>query len=113
MTSLSNDIKNTVNNLSENEKIPAEKIQYWKGIVANLGLNELGGAIEGLEKNPENKNIALGLSDSLDKSVKSINDNTSKLQVLLDGITKYQEGKNQYETQVAVFNTGKSKLRQN
>ena len=110
MTSLSNDIKNTVNNLSGNEKIPAEKIQYWKVIVANLRLNELNGAIEDLEKNPENKNIALGLSDSLDKSVKSINDNTSKLQVLLDGITKYQEGKNQYETQVAVFNTGKSKL---
>lgn len=110
MTSLSNDIKTTVNNLSENEKIPAEKIQYWKGIVANLGLNELNGAIEELEKNPENKNIALGLSDSLDKSVNSINDNTSKLQVLLDGITKYQEGKNQYETQVALFNEGKSKL---
>ena len=110
ITSLSNDIKTTVNNLSENEKIPAEKIQYWKGIVANLGLNELNGAIEELEKNPENKNIALGLSDSLDKSVNSINDNTSKLQVLLDGITKYQEGKNQYETQVALFNEGKSKL---
>ena len=87
MTSLSNDIKNTVNNLSGNEKIPAEKIQYWKGIVANLGLNELGGTIEELEKNPENKNIALGLSDSIGKSFKSINDNTSKLQVFLDGIT--------------------------
>ena len=110
MTSLSNDIKTTVNNLSENEKIPAEKIQYWKGIVANLGSNELSGAIEELEKNPENKNIALGLSDSLDKSVKSINDNASKLQVLIDGITKYQEGKKQYETQVTVFNEGKSKL---
>lgn len=110
MTSLSNDIKNTVNNLSGNEKIPAEKIQYWKGIVANLGLNELNGAIGELEKNPENKNIALGLSDSLGKNVKSINDNTSKLQVLLDGIIKYQEGKNQYETQVALFNEGKSKL---
>ncbi len=110
MTSLSNDIKTTVTNLSGNEKIPAEKIQRWKGIVANLGLNELSGAIEELEKNPENKNIALGLSDSLDKSVKSLNDNTSKLQVLLDGITKYQEGEKQYETQVAVFNAGKSKL---
>ena len=29
---------------------------------------------------------------------------------MLDGITKYQEGKNQYETQVALFNEGKSKL---
>ncbi|EOU1682657.1 FtsX-like permease family protein [Clostridium perfringens] len=110
MTSLSNDIKTTVTNLSGNEKIPAETIQHWKGIVANLGSNELNGAIENLEKNPENKNIALGLSDSLDKSVKSINDNASKLQVLIDGITKYQEGKKQYETQVAVFNAGKSKL---
>ncbi|SQC05651.1 ABC transporter permease [Clostridium perfringens] len=110
MTSLSNDIKTTVTNLSGNEKIPAEKIQYWKGIVANLESNELSVAIEELEKNPENKNIALGLSDSLDKSVKSINDNASKLQVLIDGITKYQEGKKQYETQVTVFNEGKSKL---
>ena len=69
MTFLSNEIKTTVTNLSENEKIPAEKIQYWKVIVANLGLNELNGAIEELEKNPENKNIALGLSDSLDKAL--------------------------------------------
>ncbi len=59
MTSLSNDIKNTVNNLSGNEKIPAEKIQYWKGIVSNLGLNELNGAIEELEKKNQKTKILL------------------------------------------------------
>lgn len=110
MTLLSNDIKNTVNNLPENEPIPAEKIQYWKGLIANLGSSELNGAIEGLEKNPQNKNIAIGIANSLGESVKSINDNTSKLQVLLGGVTKYQEGKSQYENQTAVFNAGKTKL---
>ncbi|MDZ4992544.1 FtsX-like permease family protein [Clostridium perfringens] len=110
MTLLSNDIKNTVKNLPENEPIPVEKIQYWKGLIANLGSNDLNGAMEALEKNPENKNIALGITASLDESIKSINENASKLQVLIGGITKYQEGKSQYENQLAVFNNGKAKL---
>ncbi|MGG5460932.1 FtsX-like permease family protein [Clostridium sp. B9] len=110
MTMLSTDIRNTVNAIPENGEIPSEKIQYWKVIISNLGLSDLNGAISGLESDPKNKELALSIANSLDENVKAINENSSKLGVLLAGITKYQEGKAEYEKQLNTFNSGKASL---
>ncbi|MBS5306722.1 FtsX-like permease family protein [Clostridium tertium] len=110
--SLSKDIKETTSNLKEGDKIPNEKIQYWKGIISNpsLGLNGLSDLVNGLEQNPENISLALNISKAVEDANKTLSENKSKLEILVSGIIKYQQGVTVYEEQVNIFNEGKIKL---
>lgn len=110
--SLSKDIKETTSNLKEGDKIPNEKIQYWKGIISNpsLGLNGLSDLVNGLEQNPENISLALNISKAVEDANKTLSENKSKLEILVSGIIKYQQGVTAYEEQVNIFNEGKIKL---
>ncbi len=107
---LSSDIKYTVKNIKEGEEIPSEKIQYWKSVVSNLGLSDMAGLINELERNPKNLDIAINIYKSLDAMDKTVNDNMSNLQLLVAGITEYQQGKSQYEKQLEIFNNSRVKL---
>ncbi|GAA0777023.1 ABC transporter permease [Clostridium subterminale] len=109
---LSNDIKETANNLKEGDKIPNGKIQYWKGIISNpaLGLNELSDLVNGLEKDPANISLALNISKGVESASKIASENKSKIETLVAGITQYQQGVTAYEEQVKGFNEGKTQL---
>lgn len=106
---LSNDIKNIVNNLDENEQIPNEKIQSWKAIISNpnLGLSELTSLINNLEKNPKNTSLALNISKAVDSASENLSENKLKLETLVAGIAKYQQGVKTYESELNKFNKGK------
>lgn len=110
--SLSKDIKETTSNLKEGDKIPNEKIQYWKGIISNpsLGLNGLSDLVNGLEQNPANIPLAINISKAVEGANKALSENKSKLEILVSGIIKYQQGVTAYEEQVSIFNEGKIKL---
>lgn len=110
--SLSKDIKETTSNLKEGDKIPNEKIQYWKGIISNpsLGLNGLSDLVNGLEQNPANISLAINISKAVEGANKALSENKSKLEILVSGIIKYQQGVTAYEEQVSIFNEGKIKL---
>lgn len=110
--SLSKDIKETTSNLKEGDKIPNEKIQYWKGIISNpsLGLNGLSDLVNGLEQNPENISLALNISKAVEDANKTLSENKSKLEILVSGIIKYQQGVTAYEEQARIFNDGKVQL---
>ncbi|MGO5093616.1 FtsX-like permease family protein [Clostridium sp. LCP25S3_F10] len=103
---LSNDMKEIANNLEEGNKIPREKIQYWKSVISNpsLGLNGLSDMINSLEGNPTNINLLISISKEIESTSKSISENKSKLETLVDGISKYQQGVIVYEEQFRRFN---------
>ncbi|MCR1951197.1 FtsX-like permease family protein [Clostridium sp. DSM 100503] len=109
---LSNNIKETTSNLKDGDRIPNEKIQYWKRIISNqgLGLTALNDLVNALEQNPENISLALNISNAIEEASKTVSENKSKLDTLVAGITKYQQGVTAYEEQVKVFNEGKIKL---
>ncbi|GAA0815491.1 ABC transporter permease [Clostridium tertium] len=109
---LSKDIKETASNLKEGEKIPNEKIQYWKGVISNpsLGLNGLSDLVNGLEQNPANISLALNISKAVEGANKTLSENKSKLEILVSGIIKYQQGVTAYEEQARIFNDGKVQL---
>jgi putative ABC transport system permease protein len=109
---LSKDIKETASNLKEGEKIPNEKIQYWKGVIYNpsLGLNGLSDLVNGLEQNPANIYLALNISKAVEGANKTLSENKSKLEILVSGIIKYQQGVTAYEEQARIFNDGKVQL---
>ena len=111
---LSKDIKNSTNNLNENNEIPSEKIQYWKAMILNpnLGLDKLNDLVNNLEKNPSNISLALTISQSIDDISKGLEENKSKLETLIDGVKKYQEVIKTYETESAKISEGKIKLQQ-
>ncbi|WP_346961908.1 FtsX-like permease family protein [Clostridium sp.] len=109
---LSNDMIETVNNLKEGDKVPIEKIQYWKGIISNpsLGLNELSNLVNSLEEDPTNVSLVLNISKGVESASKSASGNKSKIETLVAGITQYQQGVTAYEEQVKGFNEGKTQL---
>ncbi|GAA0084756.1 ABC transporter permease [Clostridium sp. CTA-7] len=109
---LSNDIKEIANNLKEGDKIPNEKIQYWKGVISNpnLGLNGLSDLVNSLEKDPTNIYLALNISNGIEGASKTVSENKSKLEALVTGINQYQQGVTAYEEQAHIFNEGKIKL---
>lgn len=109
---LSNDMIETVNNLKEGDRIPIKKIKYWKGIISNpsLGLNELSNLVNRLEEDTTNVSLVLNISKGVESASKSANENRSKIEALVDGITQYQQGVTAYEEQVKGFNDGKIKL---
>ncbi|WP_346938891.1 FtsX-like permease family protein [uncultured Clostridium sp.] len=109
---LSNDMIETVNNLKEGDKVPNEKIQYWKGIISNpsLGLNELSNLVNSLEEDPTNVSLVLNISKGVESASKSASGNKSKIETLVAGITQYQQGVTAYEEQVKGFNEGKTQL---
>lgn len=109
---LSNDMKESANNLNEGEKISNEKIQYWKSIIFNpsLGLNELSNLINSLEKNPTNTSLALNISKEIENISKSLSENKANLETLVARITQYQQGVSAYEGKVIEFNEGKVQL---
>ncbi len=109
---LSKDIKDSTNNLNENNQIPSEKIQYWKGIISNpnMGLSGLSELINALEADSSNVSLALTLSESINTASKSLSENKSKLETLVAGITQYQEGVKTYEKESAKLSAGKTKL---
>ncbi|MEW8995271.1 FtsX-like permease family protein [Clostridium sp.] len=109
---LSNDMRETANNLKEGDKIPNEKIQYWKGVISNpnLGLNELSSLVNSLEEDPSNVSLVLNILKGVEGASKSANENKSKLETLVAGITQYQQGVAVYEEQVKGFNEGKTQL---
>ncbi len=109
---LSNDMIETVNNLKEGDRIPIEKIQYWKVIISNssLGLNELSNLVNSLEEDPTNVSLVLNISKGVESASKSASENKSKIETLVAGITQYQQGVTAYEEQVKGFNDGKIKL---
>ena len=111
---LSKDIKNSTNNLNENNEIPNEKIQYWKAMISNpnLGLDKLSNLINNLEKDPSNISLALTISESIDNISKGLEENKSKLETLVDGVNKYQEVVKTYETESAKISAGKIKLKE-
>ncbi len=113
-STISSDIKNTVNNLEAGSDIPSDKIQYWKSIISNqsLGLTDLVGLVNELEKQPSNISLANNLASSIDSASKKVETNISNLNTLLAGITSYQQGKKQYEEQITTFNNGKVQLQQ-
>ena len=109
---LSNDIKETASNLKEGEKIPDEKIQYWKGIISNpsLGLNDFSSLVSNLEKNPTNVSLAFGIANGIVKASEAVNENKSKLETLVSGINQYKQGVAVYEEKVQIFNNGEVQL---
>lgn len=111
---LSKDIKESINNLNGNNKIPSEKIQYWKMIISNpnLGLNQLGDLVNALEKDPSNISLALSLSKNIESASKNVSENKSKLKNLVSGITQYQEGTKTYEKESNKIIEGKIKLKE-
>lgn len=110
LTSLSSDIKNTVNSLGEGEKIPSEKIEAWEKIASDSGLDDLKEGIDAIAKNPEDKNLALGFANILDGKVEEIDASVSKLEEAKKGVSSYQIGKAQYEKGLNEINSGKSKI---
>lgn len=111
---LSKDIKESTNNLNENNEIPSEKIQYWKMIISNpdLGLSQLIDLVNALEKDPSNIYLALRLSQSIESASKSASENKSKLETLVSGITQYQAGVKTYKKEKAKITEGKILLNQ-
>ncbi|EJP6473150.1 FtsX-like permease family protein [Clostridium botulinum] len=111
---LSNDMKEIANNLEEDDKIPREKIQYWKSAISNpsLGLNGLSDAINNLEENSTNINLLLSISKEIESTSKSVSENKSKLETLVDGISKYQQGVIVYEEQFRRFNAESIKFKE-
>ncbi|KOR26958.1 FtsX-like permease family protein [Clostridium sp. L74] len=111
---LSNDMKEIANNLEEGDKIPREKIQYWKSVISNpsLGLNGLSDMINSLEENSTNINLLLSISKEIESTSKSISENKSKLEILVDGISKYQQGVIVYEEQFRRFNEESIKFKE-
>ena len=110
---LSKDIKESTNNLNENNQIPSEKIQYWKAIISNpnLGLNKLSDLVNILEKNPSNIEIALNLAHNIDRVRDSVSNTKSNLETLVSGIIKYQQGVKTYEKESNNLREGKTKLK--
>ena len=110
--SVSNDIKNTVNTLSQDENIPSDKILYWKSIISNenLGLNALESLISSLENNPSNKELALNIASQIDTISLSTNKGVTNLENLVAGISEYQSGKKQYEEGLKSIEDGKIQL---
>lgn len=106
------DMKNTINNLGENNQIPKEKILYWKMVISNpnLGLTNLSDLINALEQDPSNITLAFTISESINSASKSLNENKSKLDTLVAGIIQYQEGVKTYEKESAALKEGKIKL---
>lgn len=111
---LSKDIKESTNNLNENNEIPSGKIQYWKMIISNpdLGLSQLIDLVNALEKDPSNIYLALRLSQSIESASKSASENKSKLETLVSGITQYQAGVKTYKKEKAKITEGKILLNQ-
>lgn len=109
---LSKDIKETASSIKEGNKIPNEKIQYWKGVIFNqsLGLNSLNDLVNNLEKDPANTSLALNISNGIESASKTAAENKSKLETLVTGINQYKQGVTAYEEQVNIFNEGKVKL---
>lgn len=109
---LSKDIKDSINNSNENNQIPSEKIQYWKIIISNpnLGLNKLSSLVDELEKDTSNISLALSLSQNIEAASKNLDENKSKLENLVGGIIKYQEGLKTYEKESNKLSEGKTKL---
>lgn len=109
---LSRDMRETANNLKPGEKVPNEKIQYWKGVISNpaLGLNGLSNLLNALEKDPSNASIVLNISQGVESASKGAVENKSKLEALVAGLTQYQQGVTAYEAQIKTFNEGKIKL---
>lgn len=110
--SLLKDLKNTISGIKEGGKIPSEKINNWKSIITqpSLGFSDLTGLINNLENNPGNITIALNIVKGIESVSKTVIENISKLENLLDGITKYQQGKSQYDDQLKEFSNGKLQL---
>jgi putative ABC transport system permease protein len=106
------DIKETTDNIKDGEKIPSEKIQYWKGVISNptLGLNGLSDLVNNLEKSPTNISIALSISNAIEGASKTLGENKFKLETLVAGVNQYKQGVTAYEQQVNIFNEGKVKL---
>lgn len=109
---LSKDIKETASSIKEGNKIPNEKIQYWKGVISNqsLGLNSLNDLVNNLEKDPANTSLALNISNGIESASKTAAENKSKLETLVTGINQYKQGVTAYEEQVNIFNEGKVNL---
>jgi putative ABC transport system permease protein len=109
---LSNGMIETANNLEEGDKIPNEKIQYWKGIISNpsLGLNGLSDLVNSLEEDQTNISLVLNISKGIESASKTVSENKSKIEALVAGITQYQQGVTVYEEQVKGFNEGKIQL---
>ncbi|MDS1002051.1 FtsX-like permease family protein [Clostridium sporogenes] len=111
---LSNDMKEIVNSLEEGDKIPREKIQYWKSAISNpsLGLNGLSDMINNLEENSTNINLLLSISKEIESASKNVSENKSKLEILVDGISKYKQGVIIYEEQFRRFNEESIKFKE-
>ena len=111
-SSISSDIKNTVNNLTEGESIPSDKIVYWKNTISNksLGLTSLNGLISSLEKNPSNKELALNIALQIDAISLATKNGLTSLETLVAGISQYQSGKAQYEEGLKAIESGKTQL---
>ena len=110
--SVSNDIKNTVNTLSQDENIPSDKILYWKSIISNenLGLNALESLISSLENNPSNKELALNIASQIDTISLSTNKVVTNLESLVAGVIEYQSANKQYEEGLKSIENGKIQL---
>ena len=111
---LSKDIKESANNLNENNQIPIEKIKYWKAIISNpnLGSNELSDLVNILEKDQSNIEIALNLAQNIDRVRDSVSNTKSNLETLVSGIIKYQQGVKTYEKQSNNLREGKTKIKE-
>lgn len=110
--SLSNDIDKTVKNTKRGEAIPADKIQYWKAMISDsqLGLSDLSGSINSLEKNPKDTQIATNISTNIKARTSELNKNKKQLQILVSGITEYQQGVKEYEKNKKTLLQGKVQL---
>ena len=110
--SLSNDIDKTIKNTKRGEAIPAEKIQYWKAMIydSQLGLNDLSGSINSLEKNPKDTQIATNISTNIKARTSELNKNKKQLKTLVSGITEYQQGVKEYEKNKKTLQQGKVQL---
>ena len=109
---ISNDIKSTVNNLTEGENIPNDKIVSWKNTISNesLGLTGLNNLISSLENNPSNKELALNIASKIDIINSTTNNVLTSLETLVSGISQYQSGKAQYEEGLKAIKSGKTQL---
>ena len=109
VSSLGDDIKITVNNISE-EIIPKEKILSWKEKIKALGLEDMYSKIEALDGNPKDKSLALEISSSLESKAKEINNEIISLKGAIEGVNSYEKGVEAYNKNLALVSLGKDKF---
>ena len=98
---LAKEIKNTIAGLTEGEVLEAETIARWRLVLEEAGMTELLPLISAVEANPADSKSAWAIVAGLEQAVSAAQESQAQMNTLLEGLTAYQSGKKEYETNAA------------